>query len=119
MIKVLYKEDGTITDFWAINEIPSTPYIEISEELHLEISTKDNYIVQNGSIVDITKSQDYISKKEEETNQERKTEIKAQISNIELQQNRAIREILLNNNEYSKSKLQEIEMQIQELRLQL
>lgn len=35
MIKVLYDENsGEIKDFWAIDEIPTTPYIEIQETEH-------------------------------------------------------------------------------------
>lgn len=119
MIKVLYKEDGTITDFWAIKEIPTTHYIEISEELHAQIINKDNYIVKNGEIFDISQTSEYINKVNDLEKTKRQTQIKEQISEIEYQQNRAIREVLLNNNEFSKSKLEEIERQIQELRTQL
>lgn len=119
MIKVLYREDGTIADFWAVKEIPTASYIEISDEIHSQIINKDHYIVQNGAILDISNTPLYISKINEEENIKRQNEIKAQILNIETQQNRAIREVLLNNNEYSKSKLEEIERQIENLRTQI
>ncbi len=71
--------------------------------------------LEDNTVINVINDSNYLAKKQEEEN----NKIKSQIILIEAQQARALREILLNNNEYSRTKLEEIESQIQNLRSQL
>ncbi len=119
MIKVLYNEDGTITDFWAIEDIPATPFIEISEDDHKMILNKDSYKVINNKLTDVSDTEEYKIRKNEEDKIEKQRKIKEQMIEIEKQQARAIRELMISDNDYSRSKILAIETQMQELRDQL
>ncbi len=119
MIKVLYDETGSITDFWAVERIPDSAFIEISEDVHKQIVDKDNYIVQNGKLLDISYTEAYKSQKLLEAKIESDLIIKNKILELEQKQNRSLREIILSGDDLSKSKLCEIESEIISLREQL
>lgn len=116
MIKVLYDNSGAISEFWAINEVPNCNYIEINEDELKKMAGKDNYIVKNGELIDISLTDDYIAKKATEKKQLRLAEIKKQIIELETQQNRAIREFILSGETNAKTKLLELDSKINELR---
>lgn len=119
MIKVLYNNDGQITDLWAINETPTSKYIEITKEQHLEIVNNDCYIVKNGALFNIENEESYILKKTKEENEKKRNEILKKIQDIEKQQSRCIREIIISNNQEASSRLKDFEKQIEYLRKEL
>lgn len=104
-------------------------FILISEEQQVHIDSnldtllycegQDGIFQNPKGVVDISSTEEYLVKRQEAETIKRQTDIKNQILEIETLQARAIREILLNNTEYSRLKLQSIEEQIQTLRSQL
>lgn len=119
MIKVLYDNSGKITEYWAIDEKPQVPYIEITEDIFNQIKDKDYFIIKDGSLTDLSQTDEYKSKKEQEQKEQQNNDVKKQILEIETKQNRAIRESLIYNDETSKAKIKEFETQIKTLRTQL
>ena len=119
MIKVLYNKEGQITDLWAINEIPSTPYIEITDEQHKQILKKDCYIVKDGELFNIENEERYILQKAEEEKAKHCALILKKIQDLEKHQARCIREIIISNSQEASLRLKDFEKQIEDLRKQL
>lgn len=119
MIKVLYDNDGFIKEFWAVNVIPDSQYIEISEETHKKIAGKDNFKIIDGKLADISNSQEYIDLQETKNKEQKIQALKEEINTVEKEQNRAIREMIIFPNETAKNRLHELNKKIEKLRSQL
>ncbi|MDD3236864.1 MAG: hypothetical protein PHV37_02045 [Candidatus Gastranaerophilales bacterium] len=119
MIKVLYDENGKIKEFWDIPQNPATPFIEIDEETHKKIANKSNYKIIDKKLVDISNTEEYISRQNaiRKANQTAKT--LNEIYQIEQKQARTIREIILNNNEDAIKRLKSYNEEIEKLRVKI
>ena len=97
-------------------------YNDDYEFVEIDIATFDpsKYEVTDGILVDISQSPEYIEKKRIEALQIHNAKIKNQIEELELSQNRALREIIvLEDTSFSRNKLSQIEQEIESLRNQL
>ncbi len=119
MVKVLYDINGNIVDYWAVTDIPESPYIEITEQQHCEIINKGCYKVIDASLTDISSTEAYQKEQASIEKKQHDKIVKEQILYLEQSQNRAVREFILTGSEDIKQKLLEIESNIANLRSSL
>lgn len=124
MIRKEIKQDGTFGGNYPTDiEYPNLPenLIEITEEQRDCIDSnieKMRYV--DGEITDISDTQEYKDKIAQEQKEAQKSELQAQIDELEKTQFRAIREVALNKDlEFAMGKLQALDAEIAVLREQI
>ena len=120
MVKVNYDATGKILGFYPDSieyKIIPIPYIEITEEKYKKVfANMAHYRVCNKEIVDIKNNEDYLLEQSLYENSRQIAKIKAQIEDLEISQNRAIREYILTSTKKSKKIIADIETKIKYLR---
>lgn len=120
MVKVNYDVNGKILGFYPDNIdysfIPE-PYVEISEIDYQKILPDTiKYRVCEGKLVDISNSDEYMYEQRIYEMAHKSAIYKKQISDIELSQNRLIREYLLKPTSENLEKIKEIDLKISKIR---
>lgn len=95
------------------------PYLNY-EFVDIDYSTfnPEKYEVKEGKLVDISQTQEFKDSQALKEKQAEILKIKSLITELENTQSRAMREMLINPNDFAKNKLEEIDSQISALRQQ-